>query len=334
MQLVTFGEAMLRLTPSGSQRLEDVTNFDAYVGGTELNVCVGATRLGLETRWVSRLPENPLGRRIANTAREAGVDVSCVEWARDERVGLFFVELADSAGARAAEIVYDRAGSAMARVEPGMIDWDRALGDAQWFHVGGITPALSDSAAATLREGMEAARARSITVSYDVNFRPKLWSAERARAVQEPLMRLVDVLIASEHAAGLVFGAKGDAPELIARELQRMFDLPTVAITGRERSQTRAIAWRAAVVTDRGSTSHVVPRMPADVAEPLGGGDAFAAGFIHGRIMYDSWHEALQRGAAMAKLKYGTPGDFSQATLDDVERVLAVSSSSDRVGRR
>jgi 2-dehydro-3-deoxygluconokinase len=323
MDLVTFGEAMLRLTPSGSQRLEDVTGFDAYVGGTELNVCVGATRLGLTTRWVSRLPDNPLGRAVSKRARALGVDVSCVAWTPNDRLGLYFVELADNAGARASDVVYDRAGSAMARVEPGMIDWDAALEGAKWFHVGGITPALSDSAAATLLEGMTAANERSITVSYDVNFRPKLWSAERARRVQEPLMAFVDVLIASEHAARLAFDATGDGPVAVARELQAMFDVPTVAITGRAQSDTRSIAWRAAVVSERGRTVHAVPEMRVDVLNPIGGGDAFAAGLIYGKLTHDSWDDAVQHGAAMVKLKYATPGDFSEATIADVERVLA-----------
>jgi 2-dehydro-3-deoxygluconokinase len=210
MDLVTFGEAMLRLTPAGSHRLDDARNFDVYVGGSELNVAVAAARLGLGSRWVSRLPENALGRTVSNRARELGVDVSCVAWSPNDRLGLYFVELAEGAGARASNVVYDRAGSAMARIAPGMIDWTLALNGARWFHVSGITPALSDSAAATLVESLAAAKTASVTVSYDLNFRPLLWKAEQARRAQEPLMQYVDVLIASTRSIprGSQYGAK------------------------------------------------------------------------------------------------------------------------------
>jgi 2-dehydro-3-deoxygluconokinase len=321
MDLVTFGEAMLRLTPSGSRRLEDARGFDVYVGGSELNVAVGAARLGLQTRWVSRLPENALGRMVSNRARELGVDVSCVAWSPNDRLGLYFVELAEGAGGGASNVVYDRAGSAMARIAPGTIDWTRALNGARWFHVSGITPALSDTAAATLAESLAAAKAAAITVSYDLNFRPLLWKAEQARRAQEPLMQYVDVLIASEDAAGAVFGVAGDGVEPVARDLQRRLRTPVVAVTSREGSATPSTSWRAIVIAEGGA--HCSPEMQVEVSEPIGAGDAFAAGLIYGRQRHGSWHEAVCYGAAMATLKYQTPGDFSQATLADVERVLA-----------
>ena len=149
MQLVTFGEAMLRLTPRGG-------SFDVYVGGAELNVAVAAAKLGVASRWVSRLPENPAGRVIASRAQEEGVDISCVAWTRDGRAGVFYVEVGDDPSATT--VTYDRAGSAMALVAPGMIDWARALHGARWLHVSGITPALSDSAASTMRNRRPACR--------------------------------------------------------------------------------------------------------------------------------------------------------------------------------
>ena len=143
MDLVTFGEAMIRFSPPASQRLEQATSLEASVGGSELNVAVLAAQLGLASRWVSRLPDNALGHRIADRAREHGVDAR-VEWTADGRVGLYFVEIG---GARISSVLYDRAGSAISRVTPGSIDWASVFRGARWYHVSGITPALSDGVA-------------------------------------------------------------------------------------------------------------------------------------------------------------------------------------------
>src|SRR5687767_15084830 len=189
MDLVTFGEAMVRLTPPAFQRLEQTHSFDAYVGGGELNVAVAAARLGVASRWVSRLPENALGRMIAARAREQGVDAH-VDWTADDRAGLYFSEL--GAAPRASSVLYDRAASAISRVTPGSIDWAAVFTGARWYHVSGITPALSDGAAKVTAESLVAAKNAGLTVSYDLNYRGKLWSARQARAVQEPLMEHVD----------------------------------------------------------------------------------------------------------------------------------------------
>src|SRR5919205_3493095 len=218
MDLVTFGEAMVRLTPPNFQRLEQTRTFDAYVGGSELNVAVAATRLGVPARWISRLPDNPLGRMIAGRAREQGVDV-CVDWTPEDRAGLYFVET--GAAPRPSSVLYDRAGSAMSRVKPGSIDWAELLHGARWFHVSGITPALSDHAATVTREALDAAKGAGLTVSYDVNYRRKLWSPERASAVQEPLLSYVDVLITTEDDARLVCGVGTATCEDAALELAR-----------------------------------------------------------------------------------------------------------------
>src|SRR4051812_31700359 len=172
MDLVTFGEAMVRLTPPGFQRIEQARTLEVHVGGGELNVAVGAARLGLYTRWVSRLTENPLGRMIAARAREQGVDTSRVLWTKDDRAGLYFAEL--GASPRASTVLYDRAGSAVSRVQPGVVDWKDVFSVARWFHTSGITPALSDSAAAVTAEALAAARQAGMKVSYDLNFRSKL----------------------------------------------------------------------------------------------------------------------------------------------------------------
>src|SRR5437016_2807027 len=214
MDLVTFGEAMVRLTPPAFQRLEQAHSLEVYVGGGELNVAVAAARLGLGSRWVSRLPENALGRMIANAACEQGVD-AYIEWTADDRAGLYFAEL--GAAPRASSVLYDRTSSAISKVTPGNIDWASLFEGARWFHVSGITPALSESAAKVTAESLAAAKKAGLTVSYDLNYRSKLWSAPQARAVQEPLLEHVDLLITTAEDAGVVFGLGAESHETLQK---------------------------------------------------------------------------------------------------------------------
>src|SRR5882762_614276 len=205
---------MVRLTPPGFQRLEQASSFDVHVGGAELNVAVLAARLGVKSRWVTRLPENALGRMIGTRARDQGVDAH-VECTPDGRVGLYVVE---ARGARINSVLYDRAGSAISLVTPGNIDWASMFAGARWYHVSGITPALSDGAAEVTAESLVAAKKAGLTVSYDLNYRSKLWSAKEARTVQEPLMEHVDLLIAGEEDARLIFGA--ESAESLAKRFE------------------------------------------------------------------------------------------------------------------
>src|SRR3954451_1310484 len=161
--VITFGEAMVRLSPPNFQRLEQARSLDLLVGGAELNTAVGVARLGHTVAWVSRLTNNPLGRLIANRAREAGVSSEHVLWTDDDRVGVYFLEF--GAAPRASSVVYDRKGAAIAQIKPGMVPWATIFPGVKWFHVTGITPALSASAAAATRESLEAARAAKVTTS-------------------------------------------------------------------------------------------------------------------------------------------------------------------------
>ena len=334
MDLVTFGEAMVRLTPPNCQRLEQARSLDVYVGGGELNVAVGAARLGLGTSWVSRLSDNQLGRMIANRAREQGVDTGHVLWTRDDRAGLYFAEL--GAAPRASSVLYDRANSAIAGVAPGMVDWKRAFKGTRWFHTSGITPALSDSAAATVSEALGAAKSAGLTVSYDLNFRSKLWSADKARAVQEPLMQHVDILIVTEEDARVVFGitsgkASGEYANIdaesyvdVARQLQDKFDVGVVAITLRENPRVWQNSWSALVLAE--GKVHRAPTYEVEIVDRIGAGDAFAAGLVFGKLCHDSWEKAVRYGTALSALKHTVPGDFSQSTLAEVEQLLKGTS--------
>ena len=332
MDLVTFGEAMVRLTPPAFQRLEQAHSFDAYVGGGELNVAVAVARLGVASRWVSRLPENALGRLIASRAREQGVDAH-IEWTVDDRAGLYFAEL--GAAPRASSVVYDRAGSAIAKVRPGSIDWASVFAGARWFHVSGITPALSESAATVTQESLAAAKKAGLTVSYDLNYRSKLWSAEKARAVQEPLMQYVDVLMTTEEDTRVVFGigtemsnryehVDADSYAQVARDLEKRFDLRAVAITLRENPRVLLNNWSGIVIAD--DKIHRAPTYEVEVVDRIGAGDAFSAGLIVSRLENRSWEDAVRFATAVSALKHSIPGDFCLVTRGEVEQLLRGAS--------
>jgi 2-dehydro-3-deoxygluconokinase len=337
MDLVTFGEAMVRLTPPAFQRLEQAHSFDAYVGGGELNVAVAAARLGVASRWVSRLPENALGHMIANRAREQGVDAR-IDWTADDRAGLYFAEL--GAAPRASSVLYDRAASAMSRVTPGSIDWPSVFDGARWFHVSGITPALSESAAKVAAEALLAARKVGLTVSYDLNYRSKLWSAEKARAVQEPLMEHVDVLITTEEDTRVVFGIGGepkdnyervdaDSYAEVASALEKRFELLAVAITLRENPRVLLNSWSAIVLAE--GKLHRAPRYEVEVVDRIGAGDAFSAGLIVSRLENRGWEDAVTFATATSALKHSIPGDFCLVTRSEVDQL--VRGASLRVSR-
>ena len=305
MDLVTFGEAMIRFSPPALQRLEQASTLAATVGGSELNVAVLAARLGVSSRWVSRLPDNALGRMIADQAREHGVDTQ-VEWTADGRVGLYFVEIG---GARVSSVLYDRAGSAISRITPGSVDWASVFAGARWYHVSGITPALSDGAAKVTAESLAAAKRAGLTVSYDLNYRSKLWSAEQACATQAPLMEHVDLLIASEEDARVVFGAES------AESLAQRFEIGAVAITLRDQTLATVIAAEGKVYS--------APRFDVESVDPIGGGDAFCGGLIVSRLDGRGWDDAVRFATATAALKHTIPGDFCLVTRRHVEELLS-----------
>jgi 2-dehydro-3-deoxygluconokinase len=334
--VVTFGEAMIRLAPPHFQRLEQAASLDVQVGGGELNVAVGASRLGLKSTWVSRLPKNPLGRLMENRVRQAGVDTSNLVWATGGRMGLYFVEF--GAAPRASSVLYDRAHSAISAVQPGEVDWKKIFQGAKWFHTSGITPALSDSAAAVTREALQAARQAGLTVSYDLNYRGKLWSPEKAQAVQEPLMEYVDVLVTTEEDTSVVFKIQGEGRtdekgftavsaesyKDVARRLHEKFRFKAVAITLRENPLVWRNTWTAIAYAEGAFYDDV--KYDLEIVDRIGGGDSFSAGFIYGRLVKNSYEAAIRYGNAFSALKHSTPGDFNWATLAEVETLMKGAS--------
>ncbi|MGC8963164.1 MAG: sugar kinase [Candidatus Bipolaricaulaceae bacterium] len=317
--LVTFGETMIRLSPPNFQRLEQTTSLDVNVGGAELNVAVAAQRLGLRCAYVTRLTDNPLGRMIANKAREHGVDASHIVWTKEDRVGLYFVEF--GASPRASSVLYDRANSAMAKIRPGEVPWDELLKETKAFHTTGITPALSPSAAEATKEAVRKAKEHGVLVSIDLNYRARLWSQEEARRVMTELVAQAEILITTEEDAERVFGVKEGAFEKVAERLNQMFpNLRVVAITIRETPSVWRNTWTALAYTK----GEIIkgPVFDIEIVDRVGAGDSFAGGFLYGYLTKDV-EAGLQYGVALSALKQTNPGDLVWATKEECERILA-----------
>jgi len=315
--IVTFGEAMIRLSPPNFRRLEQARSLDVQVGGAELNTAVGLARLGRSAAWVSRLTNNPLGRLIANHAREAGVSTEHVAWTKEDRVGLYFLEF--GAAPRASNVLYDRKNAAIAQIKPGTIPWTKVFAGVKWFHVTGITPGLSADAAATTKEALQAAKAASVQTSIDLNYRVKLWTPTEAGRCMTELMQFCDVLITTEEDTERVFGIKGKNHEDAAGLTAKKFNLKIVAVTVRDnplvwKNRWTAIAWHNGQILR-------TREYDVEIVDRLGAGDSFAAGLIHG-LLDGELQKGLDWGVAASALKHTIPGDFNWVTREEVEALL------------
>jgi len=324
--VITFGETMIRLSPPNHRRLEQTNLLDVNIGGAEWNVATALSRLGISTAWVSRLTDNPLGWMIRNKAREQGVDTSHIVWTKGDRVGIYFVEF--GASPRASSVLYDRGNSAISRIQPGEVNWEEVLRGAKWLHTSGISPALSPSAAQVTTEALKTAKKVGCKVSYDLNYRARLWTAEEARKCQEPLMEYVDVLFSTEEDTKKVLGISADNYREVAKKLAEKFNFEVVCITIREdisvlRNRWTAIAYSAGkIYEDRTYDVEIVDR--------VGAGDSFSAGFIYGYLTGDV-EKGLKLGNAYSALKHSIPGDTNWATLQEVEN--QIKSASLRISR-
>jgi len=316
--VVTFGEAMVRLSPPHFQRLEQTRSLDLNVGGAELNVAVGVTRLGMKSAWVSKLPKNVLGFLIRDQAQGFGVDCSHIVWSDQGRAGLYFLEF--GASPRASSVLYDRSGSAISMIKRGEVDWTKILTGSKHLHVSGITPALSPSAAEVTVEALKAAKKAGCTVSYDLNYRKKLWTPADAKKIQEPMMSDVDIFITTEEDTHVVFGIKERDYEAAAQKLAQTFQFKIVAITLREdlsvwRNNWTAIAYQdGKIFKDR--------KYEVEIVDRVGAGDSFTAGFLYGWLKEKDVQRGVQYGNAFAALKHTFPGDFNWSSLEEVEAQL------------
>ena len=339
---VTFGEIMLRLAPPNLERILQTPQFVATFGGGEANVAVALASFGAAAAYVTALPENhPVADAAVAELRRFGVDTSKIV-RRKGRMGVYYLET--GANQRPSKVVYDRENSAIALAKPGDIDWDATLEGAGWFHVTGITPAISASAAALSLEAVKKAREKGITVSCDLNYRKNLWKwGKPAAEVMRELVRFVDIAVANEEDVQMALGIqaevdvesgkleRGQYEKLTAKVLAEFPNLRGIAITLRESRSASHNGWSAcwndgkAFLTSRQyEITHIVDR--------VGGGDSFAGGLIYGLLEWEDHQKALEFAVAASCLKHSIPGDFNRFTVDEVNALLK-GGGSGRVQR-
>jgi len=342
-KVVTFGEIMLRLAPPGFQRFTQARTFEVMYGGGEANVAVSLANYGEAVEFVTRLPKNDLGDACIAYLRQYGVRTDHIVRG-GERLGIYFLET--GAAQRASKVVYDRAGSSFATIQPGMVDWKAVFEGADWFHWTGITPAVSQGAAEACREGIQAARQMGLTVSCDMNYRAKLWKwGKSAGEVMTDLVAMCDVAIGNEEDADKVFGIKApetdvtagkveaDKYRYVCEQLARRFaNLKTIAITLRGSISASHNTW-SGVLWDRGNF-YIGPQFDIiPIVDRVGGGDAFMGGLIYGlRKFTGDPEKALRFAVAASCLKHSIPGDFNAVTVAEVEQIMA-GDVSGRVSR-
>jgi 2-dehydro-3-deoxygluconokinase len=322
-RMVSFGEAMIRLTPPGHERLERAASLDLAPGGAELNAAVATAALGVPATWVSRLPDTPLGRQIGRAARAAGVDLAAVDWTPESegRTGLYFLE--EAADPRPSAVHYDRADSAFARMAPGAFDWPALLAGAGAFHVSGITPAVGDGPRAETFAAIRAANAASVPVSFDLNFRSKLWSEQEARACFVEIVPRIDILFASRGLLRQFFNIDGDHEAVLRAARERLG--VAVTILSRKRAKTSRSTRLGYVAMGPDGALIEGPWRDVEVVDRLGGGDAFAGAFLASYVTDpDDLPRALALGAAAQALKHTMPGDFLCATKAEIEAAVDI----------
>ena len=341
-EFLSVGEVMLRLKSRGYERLFQSPEFEATFGGGEANVAVALANYGLNSGFVSALPDNIIGDACIRELRSFGVDVSNVRRSGD-RIGIYFLEA--GANQRPSNVVYDRAGSSLAVADPDDFDWPEILDGAKWMHITGITPALSKSAAELSLDAVKAASARNLTVSCDFNYRGKLWRyGQSAPEVMRELVSFVDVGIANEEdcqkSLGIgVVDIDVESGELDPDRYERLTDtvmaefpnLKLLAVTLRESRNANCNAW-SACLRDKDGFSLSSRYEITDIVDRVGGGDSFASGLIYGLNSYDDRQDALEFAAAASCLKHSIPGDLNRVSIAEVEKLMN-GDASGRVQR-
>lgn len=308
--VVTLGEAMLRLwTPTG-ERLENAGSLRVSVGGAESNVAVALCQIGKSASWISRLSLGPLGERICQEIGRHGVDLSGVKWDAESRTGLYFVEL--SAAPRPVTVHYDRADSAASRMSVDNVDLS-VIDSGRVFHISGITPALSHSCAELSLASVKRARDRDLKVTVDINYRSRLWSVDLARKTLQEMCEFASLVICTHEDARNVFGVSGtpeDATRMLASGLRVKSLVLTNGVTG--------VVW-----LNNGELKSA-PSVKTETVDRVGAGDAFAAGVISG-LLDDDLDLGVSRGVVMAALKRGIYGDQLMTTPEEIQQLIAGS---------
>lgn len=334
-RIVTFGEIMMRLATPGHQRIVQSNSFEVTYAGGEANVAVSLAAFGHDAAFVTALPKNALADAAVASLRYYNVDTSGVVRTDAGRLGVYFLET--GAAQRASQVIYDRAGSSLAIAPAETFDWSRLLAGAAGFHTTGITPALGDQAAQATASALQTAKQMGVATSFDLNYRAKLWSREKARATVEPLLSHVDLVVGNEEDAKDVLGISAEktdvqsgqidhaAYERVAREIRQRYGPARVALTLRESESASLNHWSACLLdADRFYRSR---RYTIQVVDRVGAGDSFCGGLL--AALFDGLEPAaaLEFAVAASCLKHTIPGDFNKVTKAEVERLVGGDAS-------
>jgi len=342
-KVATFGEIMLRLSTPGFERFTQSRQFDIQFGGGEANVAVSLANYGIPVDFITRLPQNDLAKACVMELKRFGVGTENIIFGGD-RLGIYFLEA--GAVARASKVIYDRAGSSIACIEPGMINWEKALEDVSWFHWTGITPAISEGAAKVCNEAIRTANKKGITVSTDLNYRKNLWKyGKKASEVMPLLVDGCDIILGNEEDAEKVFGIKPDtgdvtgghieafAYESVCRQLMQKFPrAKKVIITLRGSLSASHNTWSGVLWNGKNLLQAPVYDI-THIVDRVGGGDSFMGGLIYGLLTFNNNDQkALNYAVAASCLKHTIPGDFNLVSVEEVEKLMA-GDASGRVSR-
>ncbi len=344
-KVVTFGEIMLRLAPPGFLRFSQANSFDVVYGGGESNVAVSLANYGVPVDFVTRLPKNDIGDCALMEMRKRGVGTDQIVYGGD-RLGIYFLET--GAVSRGSKVVYDRAHSAIAEIEPGMVDWKTVFKDAGWFHWTGITPAISQGAADACLEAVKVASDMGITISTDLNYRAKLWNYDGDReAIMTELTSYCDIILGNEEDAEKHFEIKPEGLDIttqgehvkaeaflsVCTQMMKKFPKAKKVITTLRGSISASHNTWAGVLYD-GETMFKSPEYQiTDIVDRVGGGDSFMGGLIYGLLQYpDDDQNALNFAVAASCLKHTIKGDANLVTVSEVEKLMG-GDASGRVAR-
>lgn len=342
-KIVTFGEIMLRLSTHGFERFSQAHQFDAFFGGGEANVAVSLANFGLKVDYVTRLPENDIAEACLMDLQRYKVGTGKIIYGGD-RLGIYFLET--GAVARASKVIYDRANSAIAEIEPGMINWDSVFEGVRWFHWTGITPAISEGAALVCEEAIKVANRKGITVSTDLNYRKNLWKwGKKVSEVMPGLVDGCDIILGNEEDAAMVFGIHPDGIDVtkghveaadyesVCRKMMEKFPrAKKVIITLRGSLNASHNTW-SGVLFDGTKLFEAPTYNITHIVDRVGGGDSFMGGLIYGLITFSGDDQrALNFAVAASCLKHTISGDFNLITVKEVEMLMR-GDGSGRVSR-
>ncbi len=342
-RVVAFGEIMLRLSTPDYLRIHQARQFNATYGGGEANVAVSLANYGIPVDFVTRLPENDVGRACVMDLQKYGVNTESILWG-GKRLGIYFLET--GAVSRGSKVIYDRAYSAISGIQPGMVPWKKIFEKATWFHWTGITPAISESAAEVCREAIAMAHEMGVTVSCDLNYRKNLWKyGKTAREVMPELVEGADIVLGNEEDAEKVLGIKPEGVDVtlgkisgkaylsVSKQIMSRYPRCKKVITtlrgsvNANHNKWSGVLWNGKKLYESATydITHIVDR--------VGGGDAFMGGLIYGLLTYgDNDQKALDFAVAASCLKHTVYGDFNQVSVDEVEKLME-GDASGRVAR-